>query len=189
LDNRSMHTVGQVIEQIGPSGLTISTIGLGQTDQLGITNQGLDETALQTLAEQAGGSYGYAQDPETLQGLYSKLGRALQSEYVISFTAPNALRDGVNRNLSVTLGDASVAAEAVYNPGGLVPEVPQGNAWLLFGLGLAVLLALLFIPVLIQRSRTMTWNFKPLGKPKAPASRVKLHEEPMPPAEPRVKLR
>lgn len=186
LDNRSKSSVDDVIEQIGPSGLTISTIGLGQSDQLGITNAGLDEASLQALAQKAGGSYGYAQDQDTLTHLYERFGRALQSEYVISFTAPNALRDGVNRNLTVALGDAP-AAEAVYNPGGLVPEVPQENAWLVFGLGLAILLALLFVPVLAQRRMALAQLFKPNAA--AAPSRVKLHEEPTVSSNPRVKLR
>ncbi len=186
LDNRSTSTVDQVTEAIGPGGLTISTIGLGNADQLGITNQGLDVAALQTLAERAGGRYGYAQDPETLTHLYEQFGRALQSEYVITFTAPNTLRDGVNRNFTVSLGDAT-AAEAVYNPGGLVPEVPQENAWLVFGLALAILLALLFVPVLAQRRLALAQLFKP--KAATAPSRVKLHEEPTASSSPKVKLR
>ena len=187
LDNRSTHTVSQVIEQVGPSGLSISTIGLGDPSQLKISNAGLDEAALKGLAERAGGAYGYADDPDSLRSLYERFGRVLQNEYVLTFTSPNALRDGVNRSLTVRLADAGVSAQAAYNPGGVVPEAPNRNSWMLFGAALAVLLALLFVPVLAGRSLAAAQSLRPAwGKKKA--SRIRLKDQPGV-TPPRVRLR
>jgi VWFA-related protein len=181
LDNRSTHTADQVLEQIGPGGLSISVIGLGDPSQLGVTNSGLDEAALQSLAERAGGGYGYAADPETLTSLYERYGRALQSEYAITYTSPATLRDGVKRTLTVTLGQASAAVQADYNPGGVLPEVSQPASWPLFGAILAGLLALLLVPVLVGRALAWAGGLRSGRK----TARIRLHEQP----QSRVRLR
>jgi VWFA-related protein len=190
LDNRSVHTADDVIKQIGPGGLSISTIGLGDASQFGISNAGLDEGALQSLAERAGGVYGFADNPDSLRALYERYGRALQSEYVLTYLSPSALRDGVNRNLAVSLAQSGVSARAVYNPGGVVPEVSRRASWMLFGAALAGLLVLLFVPVLITRSLTgarglpVVWSrFRKKG------ARIRLHDQSLPRAQPRIRFR
>ncbi len=146
LDNRSTHNTNDVITDIGKSGLSISTIGLG--DPTTKSMQGLDETGLKSLATQAGGAYSSASDPNALSSLFQQYGRTLQSEYAITYTSPSALRDGVNRNLTVSLSGAAVTTQSKYNPGGVLPEVP-GQSWLLFGVILVGLVVLLLIPTLI----------------------------------------
>jgi len=199
LDNTSRYTAEEVLQGIGPSGLTISTIGLGDPTQLGISNAGLDEATLKSVAERAGGVYSYTNDPDSLRNLYELYGRALQSEYVLTYLSSATLRDGVNRSLNVSLGEAGAAGEAVYNPGGVLPEVAQPGAWLLFGSLLLGLLALLFAPIMIQRGvalgsglpgmwgRVREFGVSKFGKKKT--SRIKLRDEPQPPAQPRVRLR
>jgi len=152
LDNVSKLKPDQVIKQIGPSGLSISTIGLGQPGKVGV-NSGLDEAGLRTLADKAGGLYGYANDPASLQALYQSYAIALQSEYRLSYTSPAALRDGTNRNLTVSLSalGAAGAAQANYNPGGVLPEVAQRVSWPVFGAILVGLLLLLIIPLVFGR--------------------------------------
>jgi VWFA-related protein len=146
LDNSSSHNAANVLSSVGQGGLSISTIGLGDasTKTLG----GLDEVGLKSLAEQAGGGYSFAGDSQTLSALFQSYGRALQSEYAITYTSPATLRDGVNRTLSVSLAGGAAAAQKAYNPGGVLPEVPT-QSWLLFGLLLAGLLVLLFVPALV----------------------------------------
>jgi hypothetical protein len=183
LDNRSTLTSGQVLEQIGPGGLSISVIGLGDPSQLGVTNSGLDEAALRALAEGAGGGYGYAADPETLASLYERYGRALQSEYAITYTSPTALRDGVKRTLTVTVGEASAAVQADYNPGGVLPEVSQPASWPLFGAALVGLLVLLLVPAVAGRALAWVGGLRS-GRGRKTA-RIRLHEQP----QPRVRLR
>lgn len=201
LDNRSRFKADEVTLQIGPSGLSISTIGLGDPTKLGISRAGLDEAVLKSLAESAGGVYSYANDPDSLRSLYELYGRALQSEYVLTYTSSAALRDGVNRSLNVSLGEAGAGGQAVYNPGGVLPEVAKPGAWLLFGSLLLVLLALLVAPMMIQRSRAMgsalpgmwgrvrEFGVSKFGKGKKKTSRIKLRDESQPPAQPRVRLR
>jgi VWFA-related protein len=183
LDNRSMHTPDQVLEQIGPGGLSISVVGLGDPSQLGVTNSGLDEAALRALAGRAGGEYGYAADPEALTGLYERYGRALQSEYALTYTSPTTLRDGVNRTLTVTLGEASAVVQADYNPGGVLPEVSRTASWPLFGAILAVLLALLLVPAVAARALAWAGNLR-AGRGRKEV-RIRLHDQP----QPRVRLR
>jgi VWFA-related protein len=151
LDNISLAGEAEVISQIGPAGLSISTIGLGEPGQSTSAVTALDEAALTSLASNAGGVYGYANDEESLRNLYQQYAVALQSEYVITYQSPASLRDGVNRSLTVSLQDAAgaglVSAEgAHYNPGGLVPEVAQPAPWSLFSSLLAGLLLLLLVP-------------------------------------------
>ena len=174
IDNLSQAATEDVISAIGPSGVSISTIGLGDPEQLG-TNSGLDEAVLRSLAEQAGGVYSYANDPESLQGLYERYARALQSEYRIAFTSTSTLRDGVNRSLTVSLAGGAISEAAQYNPGGVLPEV-SAQSWPLFGAILAGLLVLLFAPMAVGR---LAGAFQGTGDGKAKSSskakgRVKL---------------
>jgi VWFA-related protein len=155
LDNRSTHSPEDVIEKIGPAGLSISTIGLGDPTHGRGAQTALDEDALTSLAEKAGGVYGYAENDEDLRALYQLYGRTLQAEYQITYTSPSTLRDGVNRSLVVSLsrpgqGGSAERGQTVYNPGGLVPEIGGPASWSLFVLLLGALLVLLFIPGLVR---------------------------------------
>ncbi|MCQ3938938.1 MAG: hypothetical protein DPW18_18115 [Chloroflexi bacterium] len=161
MDNQSQHTADEVIEQIGPSGLTISTIGFG--DPTLTSQEGLDEPALKSLAERSGGLYSFAEDAESLGALYAQFGRVLQSEYAITYVSPSALRDGINRSLTVSLSTAGVSTDANYNPGGVLPEVPQTSLQL-FGVILAGLLALLVLPMLFSGGMKMFGGFKRKGR-------------------------
>jgi Ca-activated chloride channel homolog len=147
LDNRSTHKANDVIAGVKQNSLSISTIGLG--DATSKAQTGLDETGLKSLAQQAGGSYSFAGDAQSLAALFQSYGRTLQSEYAITYVSPSKLRDGVNRSLTVSLtGGGAAAAQTNYNPGGVLPEVPT-QSWLLFGGILLALLLLLFVPILI----------------------------------------
>jgi VWFA-related protein len=163
LDNHSHNTVDTVIEQIGPSGLTISTVGFG--DASTASQSGLDEGALKSLAEKSGGLYSFASDSQSLSALYQQFGRTLQSEYAITYVSPSTLRDGINRNLTVSLSGAGATTKANYNPGGVLPEVTTVS-WTLFGMILAGLLFLLFVPLLITRGAGLFSGMKRKGKVK-----------------------
>lgn len=148
LDNQSSSTAEDVIAGVGESGVTISAIGFGDPSTTGQT--GLDEAALKSLSEQTGGVYGFTTAPAELQSLFEQQGRALQSEYQFTYVSPSTLRDGINRNLTVSLTTAAVpAAESKYNPGGVLPEVVSGRSWSLFLMILLGLLVLLVIPMLV----------------------------------------
>jgi len=179
MDNRSRLSPDQVLAQIGPGGLSISTIGLGDPAVQGVSLSGLDEAALKSLATNAGGSYAFAEDPASLKSAYERYGRALHSEYALTYITAARLRDGLNRSLSVSLAGAA-PAESGYNPGGLVPEVAQAASWPLFFGALIVLLVLLVAPGLIGRGLRSA-----RGQKSGAGSRVRLVEKP----KPRVRLR
>jgi VWFA-related protein len=175
LDTLSQETPESVLEKIGPSGLSISTIGLGDPEQDLAEKTALDVDALTTLAERAGGVYSYANDLQSLSEIYQSYAVAYKSEYQLTYTSPSALRDGVNRALSVRLAGSSldpIAAAGdqdepiVYNPGGLVPEVSQPVPLPFFGLLLLCLVALLVLPSGIQLVSKAARKEKPAEKPK-----------------------
>ena len=149
LDNRSKVNSDEVIQAIGASGLSISSIGLGDLSKPG-TNSGLDEAVLRSLATRAGGVYGYADNSASLTNLYEKYGRALQSEYSLTYISSSTLHDGVVRNLTVSLAGSS-SPQASYNPGGVLPEVSPTDTWPAFALMLAALVGSLFTPAVIRR--------------------------------------
>jgi VWFA-related protein len=182
MDNSSRATLDDVLAGIGPAGLSISTIGLGNVRKVGASFEGLDEAALTELARGAGGEYGFAEESSMLVEIYERLGRTLQSEYTITYTSPSSLRDGVNRTIRVTLTGAASGAE-VYNPGGVVPEVPQEAATMIFLVGLAVLLGLLILPGAAGwvLGRVQGWVPK-----RRPAARVRLQEPVPAPTAPRT---
>lgn len=158
LDNRSTSTPEDVIQNIGYGGLSISTVGLGDPSQGPGVLSAIDEDVLISLADNAGGRYGYAEDEQALRELYDLYSRTLQSEYVITYTSPSNLRDGVNRALIVSLSPETGLNEQsveqtdqiTYNPGGLVPEVAEPAHWPLFLILLGGLLVLLFIPAFVS---------------------------------------
>lgn len=172
LDNQSKHTSAEVIQTVGTSSLSISTIGLGDPAQSG-PYFGLDEKDLKYLAEQAGGVYSYAKNPDDLSGLYQLYGRALQSEYRITYTSPSTLRNGVGRTLTVSLGSAATV-QAKYNPGGVLPEVASPASWTISIVLLVVLVALLFVPGLLSRLLTQKTAKIDQSAPPNQTSRIKL---------------
>ncbi len=171
MDNRSKVKENDVIKTIGPSGLTISTIGLGNPQDAG-NLKGIDEASLKSLAQQAGGIYSFAPDPSTLASVYQQYGSALQSEYALTYTSASALRDGVNRSLTVSLNGSAATAASQYNPGGVLPEVAS-QSWPLFGGILLGLLVLLAIPMLVR------FGMQSVGG-KRKNGRVKLGSQPVP---------
>jgi Ca-activated chloride channel family protein len=179
LDNRSQSTADDVVAGIGQSGLTISAIGFGDVGTVG--QAGLNESALKSLAEQAGGVYGFATDSEALKGLYQQQSRVLQSEHKITYVSPSTLRDGMNRSLTVSLTGAAASVEGEYNPGGVLPEV-SSRSWGLFVVILLGLLALLFVPMLVRlgaqslsSAKRKPGNSRSVGRSSQPArGRIKL---------------
>jgi hypothetical protein len=139
--------------------------------------------ALKSLAEQAGGIYGFATDSEALKGLYQQQSRVLQSEHRITYVSPSTLRDGVNRNLTVSLTGVATSTEGQYNPGGVLPEV-SSRSWNLFVSMLVGLLVLLFLPILFSLGRQAVSRI-PKGKPSIGRS---LGKPPQSPARGRIRL-
>jgi len=161
LDNRSKSGADDVINAIGPAGLSISTIGLGDPKEPG-NNFGLDEPALKSLAERAGGFYGFATAPQDLLALYQQRGRELQNEFSFTYVTPATIRDGVNRDLRVSFGGEALSTSGRYNPGGVLPEVSAGS-WPLFTAILLGLVLLLALPFIISRGALALAHSKKTG--------------------------
>ncbi|MDH5605319.1 MAG: VWA domain-containing protein [Anaerolineae bacterium] len=179
LDNVSQYKAADVLDLIGPSGLSISTVGLGEPGQSTAALTALDEAALRDLAKNAGGLYGYANDEKSLSNLYANYAIAMQSEYVITYTSPSLLRDGFNRAISVSISESDgLAAQKgeriVYNPGGLVPEVEAPATWAFFFSLLGGLGLLLFLPGLGGLAAGALPSGKGFKRSKSKASRIKL---------------
>ncbi len=157
MDNASVSTSEDVLKSIGFKGLSISTVGLGivpEGENPPDIYKGLDQAGLTMLAERAGGRYGFVEDKQSLAQLYDQMRRAMQSEIVITYTTPIALRDGVSRALTVSLADELTGIGATgqknFNPGGLVPEVAQPVSWVTFAIIFVFLLALLVVPMIVR---------------------------------------
>lgn len=181
LDNQSSAVEEDIVTAVGPSGLTISAIGFGEPGVVG--QAGIDEAGLKSLTSRTGGQYAYTSDAASLTAQYQQYGEAFQSEYAITYISPATLRDGINRNLTVSLADTAVTTEGQYNPGGVLPEV-SSRSWSLFAIILAGLLVLLFAPMLFNLGRQAVSGI-PRGKP---GSGRALGKTPPSPARGRIKL-
>jgi Ca-activated chloride channel family protein len=153
-----MNTAGQrtreeTLTLVGEQDISIYTIGLGDPSQGTETYAGIDEPTLKVIAEESGGIYTFAPNPEDLRSLYELLSLRIQNEYKLTYRSPNRLRDGTNRAVAVTVAAPSGPTEvaAAYNPGGVIPEVAPRSTWRLFGLIFAVLAFLLVLPGIIGK--------------------------------------
>jgi len=180
-----MNTAGQrtreeTLTLVGEQGISIYTIGLGDPSQGTETYAGIDEPTLKAIAEESGGVYTFAPDPEQLRDLYELLSQRIQNEYRLTYRSPNRLRDGTNRAVAVTMAVPSGPAEvtAAYNPGGVIPEVEPRSTWRLFGLFLAGLAFLLILPGVIGRVRMRALGHGPLpgraAKARSAQGRIRL---------------
>ncbi|MBU1878590.1 MAG: VWA domain-containing protein [Chloroflexi bacterium] len=179
MDNFSTRTPDELLTLVQEQGVSIYTIGLGDPAQAGDEDAGFDEAALKAIAAGSGGFYTFAPQPDDLRGLYELLSARIQNEYRLTYTSPNALRDGTRRTIAVKLetGAGPATVNATYNPGGVIPEVaPSQPTWPLFLILFLVLGLLLVLPAGIGWGRRLV-----AGKPEPAA------EEPAPP-KPRVRL-
>jgi VWFA-related protein len=206
-----MNTAGQrtreeTLSLVGEQGISIYTIGLGDPSQGTETYAGIDEPTLKAIAEESGGIYTFAPNPEDLRNLYELLSLRIQNEYKLTYRSPNRLRDGTNRTVAVVVAAPSGPTEvtAIYNSGGVIPEVEPRSTWGLFGLIFAVLAFLLVLPGIIGRVGVLIPGRVPVpgralrqgsgqakasgkgkprvgtGKAKSAKGRIRLTEEPRP---------
>lgn len=184
LDNRSNIQDVDILARIGDAGISVYTIGLGDPSAGNTSTSGIDEVSLQQLADSSRGQYAYTPDPDDLTQLYRDISVRLQNEYRLTYTSPNTLYDGINRDIEVKV---AVSAPAVistdYNPGGVIPETAISLPWSIFGVMLGTLLLLLAIPVgwqTLTASRAKQTDRVKLTTPgasKKKSSRIRLNED------------
>jgi Ca-activated chloride channel family protein len=154
MNTAGQHTLEETMELVGGQGVSVYAIGLGDPAKGTAEYAGIDEEMLQAIAEESNGTYHYAPEPEDLSDLYESLSFRLQNEYKLTYRSPVQLRDGVKRNVVVTVAGSAGRAEvtASYNPGGVIPEVEPRPTWLLFGAMFVLLAALLLLPGLARKA-------------------------------------
>jgi VWFA-related protein len=152
LDNRSQRQIDEVLAALGAGEVSVYTIGLGDPSAgLGSTS-GIDEAALQRIANETRGAYAYTPNPDDLTALYEGISLRLQNEYRLTYITTNALYDGVNRGIEVQIASAGTGAVAArYNPGGVIPETATPLPWRIFGGVLLALVALILAPEVVRR--------------------------------------
>lgn len=189
MSNSDQHTRQETLTLVSEQGISIYTIGLGDPSQGTGTYAGIDEPTLKAIAGESGGIYTFAPNPEDLRSLYELLSLRIQNEYKLTYRSPNRLRDGINRAVVVTVATSSGPTEvtAIYNPGGVIPEVEPRSTWGLFGLIFAVLAFLLVLPGIIGRVRVLVSGRGPVPgrskKAKSAKGRIRLTGESRPPGE------
>jgi VWFA-related protein len=151
INTAGTHTMTETLELVAEQGVSIYTIGLGDPAVGTGDFAGMDEPTLQRIAEESLGAYSHAPTGAYLTALYESLSLRIQNEYKLTYTSPTPLRDGVPREIAVTVAAAASEAEvgAGYNPGGVIPEVEPASTWALFGIILLVLVILLVLPTVV----------------------------------------
>lgn len=175
MNTAGQYTLEETLELAGEQSVSVYTIGLGDPAKGTEEYAGIDEEILQAIAEESSGIYTHAPEPEDLRGLYELLSIRLQNEYKLTYRSPDQLRDGVKRNVVVTIASSSGRAEATadYNPGGVIPEVEPRSTWWLFGLMFVGLAALLIVPGVVGAVRgrgraAKKGRVRLTGEPRAP---------------------
>jgi Mg-chelatase subunit ChlD len=162
-----------------------------------------DEAGMRQLAEKSKGTYIAAGSPDDLKKIFMDVGQALQKEYVLEYTSPDPVENGIKRNVVVTIrkGPSGTQAKADYPVGGVVatgaarrptdstgagieaappPSVPFAAVFF----PLAVLLALLFaVPYFgwLGRRNSSPSLLAGEGQPNPPAEKPRRPVSPVPP--------
>lgn len=130
-------------------GLPIYVIGLGPA---------ADIDFLQTLAQQAGGTFYQAPTPADVPAIFDAIGATLRSQYALTLALPRGERAGRELLVRLDLEEATLAARATFQAPGAVTEAGEGGglpAWLgaVAGAGVALLLGLVVGRWFIRRRR------------------------------------
>jgi tight adherence protein B len=113
-DRSTTHTLDEAISAAQGVGMTIYSIGLQGTQ--------FDERPLRQMAEQTGGAYFAATDPDELVGLFEDIGSVLDNRVVARFTASET--DHIEVEFGATYDDELTASQTILVPGFLVTTVP-----------------------------------------------------------------
>jgi Ca-activated chloride channel family protein len=175
MNTAGAHTLDETLTMVDEEGVSVYTIGLGDPELGTSAYAGIDEETLKAIAEESNGIYQFTPDPEDLSDLYETLSYRLQNEYKLTYESPTPLRNGVTRDIVVSIVGTEGATEvtADYNPGGVMPEVAPRSTWGLFAIVFVVLGAMLAAPTVVSKAMALAGGGGGRAKPKA-KGRVRL---------------
>jgi len=97
-DTASSSTLEQATNVAQTSGVPVYTIGLGVG-----SGSALNETPLQNLAAETGGTYFRAPDSDDLATIYRRIQQSITGEYRVVYTTSNTATDGTTRTVELTV--------------------------------------------------------------------------------------
>ena len=100
-DTRSALTLGEVLELIRSSGVTIYPIAFTGGFGAGSTRALRSKAVLEQMAELTGGAVYTPRSSKDLSGIYTKILQELQAQYVLGYVSDDPTRDGKFRRLKV----------------------------------------------------------------------------------------
>jgi len=114
--NSDSHTVQEAIDLAKAGGVPVYTIGLGS---------GVNESILQTIANETGGYYTYAATASELQQIYNDIAQSIRDQYLVTYSTHNPNYDGTTRTVeaTATVGANSDSGSTTYS----VTQPPQIN--------------------------------------------------------------
>jgi len=96
-DGRSgtyIHTAQEAIDFAKSRGIPVYTVGLGSS---------VNESILQTIANETGGYYTFAPTAADLQQIYDDIAQAIRDQYLVTYSTHNPNYDGTTRTIEVTV--------------------------------------------------------------------------------------
>lgn len=117
----SATSLDQAIDAAVAASVPILAIGLGQPGAAG--RDGIDESVLQKIASDTGGSYQHTPTARMLTGLYREIASGLQQEYALTYRSPLSAI-AARRQIQVIVGAAAQANYQPAIPPAREPELP-----------------------------------------------------------------
>jgi VWFA-related protein len=116
VDSRSNLTIGDVLDMVKLSYVTIHAIHFGAGSSRNATRTFEEGRFLRQLASETGGSYAFGETLAGLDELYDKILEELFSQYTIGYVSSNTKRDGKYRKIKVEVNveGAKVRARRGY---------------------------------------------------------------------------
>lgn len=103
VDSRSTLSMGEVLEMVRLSDVTIHSIHFGTHGVRGSSRTFQQGRFLRQIASETGGSYAFGDSLEDLDKLYDKILEELFSQYTIGYVSTNTKRNGKYRKIKIEL--------------------------------------------------------------------------------------
>lgn len=128
VDSRSTLGMGEVMDMVKLSDVTIHTIHFGARDSRASNRTFTESRFLRMLANETGGSYAFGDSLEKLDELYDKILEELFSQYTLGYVSTNTRQDGKYRKVKVEVEVENVKNVKVRTRKGYFgPPPPSSN--------------------------------------------------------------